>query len=195
MSPEDLKRTQYWNVDTNSARAGATQRAETSTDWRSYLLPLSHMVGASLHTWGVATGLTVSAMANQEGLTIAPGVGLDAAGQLIALAEDGFAITDPTVDPDQMRNVPTVPVDTSGVRLATTGLQGDYVVTIRWREVEEGNPPVLKQTPLGAAAPRGGVPRHGRAIVSGSGHARHESPRDSVNANRQTVSRSAGRTD
>ena len=74
MIPQDLKRTQYWNLDTNSARAGATQRAETSTDWRSYLLPLSHMVGASLHTWGVTTGLTVSAMANQEGLTIAPGV-------------------------------------------------------------------------------------------------------------------------
>ena len=94
----------------------ATQRphphGESLTDVEDYLLPQAQNRAASLYTWGVADGLSVSAVPHQPGLTIAPGVALDAAGHLIALAANGFAIVDPTVDPDprQVQHIPTVPV-------------------------------------------------------------------------------------
>jgi hypothetical protein len=85
MTSLPLMRTEYWNPSTNTVRDGATAHGESLTDSENYLLPQAQMTGASLFTWGVADGLSVSASPNQPGLTIAPGVALDAAGHLIAL--------------------------------------------------------------------------------------------------------------
>src|SRR5450759_508498 len=131
MTSLPLMRTEYWNPSTNTVRGGATAHGESLTDVENYLLPQAQMTGASLFTRGVADGLSVSASANQPGLTIAPGVALDANGHLIALAANGFAIVDPTVDPNQIQNIPTVPVTASGVSLssANLNLSGDYFLT------------------------------------------------------------------
>src|SRR5512145_1822957 len=116
-----LIRTEYWNLSTNTVRSGATAHGESLTDVDNYLLPQAQVHASSLYTWGVADGLSVSAVPNQPSLTISPGVALDAAGHLIALAANGFAVVDPTVDPNQVQNIPTVPVALNGVVLSTTG--------------------------------------------------------------------------
>ena len=151
MSSLPLMRTEYWNLSTGTVRSGATGHGESLTDVENYLLPQAQIQGSSLLLWGVAEGLTVTAVPNQADLSIAPGVALDAAGRLIALAASGVAITDPTVDPHQVQNIPTVPVDASGVVLSTAGLSGDCVLTLTWREVlgqsQLANAPVLIHAP------------------------------------------------
>jgi hypothetical protein len=151
MTSLPLMRTEYWNPSTNTVRGGATAHGESLTDVENYLLPQAQMTGASLFTRGVADGLSVSASANQPGLTIAPGVALDANGHLIALAANGFAIVDPSVDPNQIQNIPTVPVAAGGVSLSSTGISGDCFLTIMWREIlgqsQLANAPVLIHAP------------------------------------------------
>jgi hypothetical protein len=144
-------RTEYWNLSTNTVRSGTTAHIESLTDVENYLLPQAQVSASSLYTWGVADGLTVSAVPTQPGVTIAPGVALDAAGHLIALAANGFAIVDPTVDPNQVQNIPTVRVDPTGVVLSTAGLSGACFLTLTWREVldpsQPANAPVLLHAP------------------------------------------------
>ena len=68
---------------------------------------------------------------------MATGVALDVGGQMVVLAEGGLAIVDPFVGPTGVQNIPTVQVEASGVTFDTTGLAGDMLFTITWREVEE----------------------------------------------------------
>jgi hypothetical protein len=163
-----LIRTEYMNVSTGTVRGGSTGHGESLTDMESYLLPAAQVLASSLHTWGVADGLLVNATSGETGLTISPGSALDSAGHLITVAVGGFAVTDPSVDPSQIVNVPTVPVGAGGVVLDTAGLTGDLVLTVTWREVLEGqltNTPVLVHAPwvrlLGAAD----VPADGSQVV------------------------------
>ena len=168
MTSLPLIRTEYMNVSTGTVRGGSTGHGESLTDMESYLLPAAQIVASSLHTPGVADGLLVNAASGGTGLTISPGSALDSTGHLITVAVGGFVVTDPSVDPGQIVNVPTVAVGAGGVVLDTTGLTGDLVLTLTWREVLEGqlaNTPVLVHAPwvrlLGAAD----VPADGSQIV------------------------------
>jgi hypothetical protein len=151
MSSLPLMRTEYWNLSTNTVRGGATAHGESLTDVESYLLPHAQVSTSSLHIWGVAGGLAVSATPQQIGVTVSPGVALDAAGHLIAVAVDGFVVIDATVDPHQVANIPTVPVTVGGVVLDTADLSGELFLTLTWREVlgqsQLANAPVLIHAP------------------------------------------------
>lgn len=163
-------RTQYWNLATNTLRGGTTGHGESVTDIESGLLPLAHATESSLHSWGVADGLTVLATANSPGVTVAPGTGLDVLGRLIVLASGGVAVVDPSVDPGQMVNVPTVPVTDAGVVLPTDTLAtGALLLTVAFREVQDqgqlANAPVLLHAPWLRLQAPGDVPDDGRQLV------------------------------
>jgi hypothetical protein len=151
MTSLPLVRTEYLNVSTGTVRSGATSHGESLVDMESYLLRHDQISSSALHSWGVVEGLSTMAAPNPANLTVTPGVALDSAGHLIALAVGGFAIVDPTVDPTQVANVPTVPVTADGVVVATSGLTGDRYLTITWREVLDpsstGNAPTLIHAP------------------------------------------------
>jgi hypothetical protein len=136
MSSLPLTRTEYWNVSQNPPipRTGSTAHGESITDIENYLLPLSQMKASGFYTWGVVDGLTVSAVAGQPGLTIAPGLALDLAGHVLALASGGSAVVDPTTDPTQIQSITTVPVGASGVALSTASNSGDCVLTLTFLE-------------------------------------------------------------
>lgn len=74
---------------------------------------------------------------------MATGVALDVGGQMVVLAEGGLAIVDPFVGPTGVQNILTVQVEASGVTFDTTGLAGDMLFTITWREVEEATSGLL----------------------------------------------------
>jgi hypothetical protein len=78
MNPTPMTRSQYFNVATGTVRAGSTSHGESLTDVESGLLPLARSTASSLHSWGVAGGLTVTAATGQPGVTVAPGAALDA---------------------------------------------------------------------------------------------------------------------
>ena len=152
MNALPLIRTQYRNLSIpGTVRAGSTTHGESLTDVENFLLPLSLSATSSLYVAGVADGLTVTATPQQKGVTVGPGVALDAVGHVIVLAAGGFAVIDPAANPSQIVNVPTVPVDASGVTVDTTGLTGDLLLTVTWAEVagqdEPGSPPVLIHAP------------------------------------------------
>jgi hypothetical protein len=169
MTSLPLVRTEYLNVSTGTVRAGATSHGESLTDMESYLLRHDQIGSSALHSWGVAEGLSVMGVPDPTSLTVTPGVALDSAGHLIALAAGGFAITDPTVDPSQVANVPTVPVTADGVVVATAGLTGDRYLTITWREVLDpsstGNAPTLIHAPWLRLQPVADVSDTGEQVV------------------------------
>jgi hypothetical protein len=111
----------------------------------------------------------VTATAGQTGVTIAVGVALDPAGHVIAIAAGGFAVVDQTVDPNQVANVPAVPVDPAGVALDTTGFTGELLVTATWREVlgdgQLSNAPVLVHAPWLRLQPAADVPDGASPVV------------------------------
>ena len=169
MTSLPLVRTEYMNVSTNTVRTGATSHGESLTDVESYFMRHSQVGLSALHAWGVAEGLTVLAAPDPASLTVKPGVALDSAGHLISLAAGGFAITDPTVDPGQVANVPTVQVTADGVIVATTGLTGDRYLTLTWREVIDpsspSSAPTLLHTPWLRLQPVAEVPDTGEQVV------------------------------
>jgi Chaperone of endosialidase len=152
MSSLPLTRTEYWNVSQTPPipRTGSTAHGESITDMESYLMPAAQVLTSSLYRGGVADGLTVSAVSGQAGVTITPGVALDTAGHVIALAANGVAVVDPDAA-NQVQGVATVPVTQNGVVFATGGPAGDYLLTLTWREVldqgQVGNAPVLLHAP------------------------------------------------
>jgi hypothetical protein len=169
MSDIAMMRTEYLNVSTGTVRTGATGHGESLTDVESYLLPLDQARGASLHSWGVAGGLTVGATTGQGGVTVTMGTALDAAGHTAVLATSGTAIVDPDVDPNEIVNIPTVTVPAGGLSLPTDGLSGDRFVTLTWREVlgsgVVANAPVLLHAPWLRLVPVAGFTHDGTQIV------------------------------
>jgi len=170
MSPLPITRTQYFNVATGTVRAGSTSHGESLTDVESGLLPLARSTAASLHTWGVADGLSVTAVTGQQGVTVTPGAALDSLGRLVALAAGGVAIIDPAADPSQVVNIATVPVGDGGVTVATDGLgPATLLLTATFREVQDqgqvGAPPVLLHAPWLRLRVDASVPDDGREVV------------------------------
>ncbi len=169
MTSLPLVRTEYFNFSTDTPRTGATGHGESLIDMESYVLPHDQIGSSTLHTWGVADGLTVAVVPDPVSLTIEPGVALDGTGRLICLATGGFAIVDPTVDPTQMANVPTMPVAAGGVVVATGALTGDQYLTMTWREVLDpsasGNAPTLIHAPWLRLQPLADVSDTGDVVV------------------------------
>lgn len=152
MSPIPMTRSQYFNVATGTVRAGSTNHGESLTDVESGLLPLARSTASSLHSWGVADGLTVTATTGQPGVSVSPGAALDSFGRLVALAPGGVAVVDPAADPSQVVNIATVPVSDAGVTVSTDGLgPATLLLTATFREVQDqeqaGAPPVLLHAP------------------------------------------------
>ena len=151
MAGKGLTRTDYWNRVTGSVRTGDTRHDETVTDMESFLLPYGQAAMTGLHSWGVADGFSVTATAGHAGLTVSPGIAIDASGQLIVLLAGGLAVTDPGIDPSDVANIPTVPVDTAGLALPTAGAVGPQYLTVRYLEVSVGgllgNAPALVHAP------------------------------------------------
>jgi hypothetical protein len=171
MTSLPLTRTEYWNVSQTPPipRTGPTAHGESITDMESYLMPVAQTLTSSLYHDGVADGLTVSAVSGQAGVTIAPGVALDAAGRVIALAAGGVAVVDPNA-PNQVQGVATVPVPQGGLAFATSGPAGDYLLTLTWREVldqgQVGNVPVLLHAPWVRLAPAAGFADDQQVILA-----------------------------
>lgn len=164
-----LTRTEYRNLSTGTVRTGATGHGESLTDVEEYILPVDRTRNSALHGWGVARGLTVTATAGAAGVTVATGTALDADGDVVALVEGGLAVTDPTADPTQVQNVPTVPVVAAGVPLATAGTTGEVLVTLTWREVAgtglQSNSPVRHHAPWLRLVPAVGYADTGQQVV------------------------------
>jgi hypothetical protein len=169
MSDGALKRTEYWNISTGTVRTGATGHGESLTDMESYLLPMDAARGAALYSWGVAAGLAAQGTSGQPGVTVSSGTALDAAGRLIMLVPDGAVIVDPTVDPAQVQDVPTVPVGADGITLPTAGAAADCLLTLTWREVLADSPlanaPVLVHAPWLRLVPAPGFQDTGDQVV------------------------------
>ncbi|XHS77628.1 hypothetical protein ACFJGW_18170 [Burkholderiaceae bacterium UC74_6] len=128
-------RTIYTDPTTNGLmRPGATSHAESMVDQVKHDQPLARVLGSGLHDWGVGEGLVISATLNQPGIHVLPGVAVDAAGQLISLAQTGKAEIGP--DADNPAVAPElVDVLASGAVLPTPAtLTGSYFVSLRWRE-------------------------------------------------------------
>ncbi|WP_346417510.1 hypothetical protein, partial [Listeria welshimeri] len=99
---------------------------------------------------GVATGLTVTALAGLPGVTVSPGLAVDADGRVVALTAGGVAVVDPAADVGDL-HAQTAEVTESGVSVSTVGVHGDVLLTVAWREVTgEGqtrDAPVLLHAP------------------------------------------------
>ncbi|WP_194814243.1 hypothetical protein [Nocardia sp. XZ_19_385] len=152
MATPELKRTDYWNRVTDTVRSGNPNRTENVTDIENFTIPYVNALTAGLHLWGVAIGLTVSAIVDQSGVFITPGAACDSAGHLITLTAGGIAIVSPDIDPGQTTDIPTIPVTSNGITLPTPAdLSGTHYVTIRYHEVTTegllGNAPTLTHAP------------------------------------------------
>ena len=151
MAGKALMRTDYWNRVTGSVRIGDTRRDETVTDVEGFLLPYAQAGTVGLHLWGIAAGLSVTATADQPGLSVAAGSAIDAAGHLIVVSGGGVAVVDPDIDPADVTHIPTVAVDTTGLILPTAADTGPRYLTVRYLEVSVegllGNSPALVHAP------------------------------------------------
>ncbi|MEV0711569.1 hypothetical protein [Nocardia aurea] len=148
-----IKRTDYWNRTgaVPKVRNGDSTHGETVTDIEDFVLPYSRATLTTLRLWGVGDGLTVTATVNTTGLKVTTGVSIDDDGRAAVLVEGGVAVIDPAVTADAISDVPTAPVDATGVALSTGTLTGPKVLTIRYREVAVeglvGNAPTLVHAP------------------------------------------------
>lgn len=161
-----VKRTEYFNFDTGSARSGGTVRAETLVDTEDYYRRLDEARGGSLHTWGICGGLEVSATPGQPGLTVRPGTALDSTGRTTVLTADGFAVVDPNADPEGVLNIPIVEVGADGLRLDTAGAgEGTRLLTLTWREVVGETRLIRLHAPWLRLLPGDGFEDAGRQVV------------------------------
>ena len=140
MTSEYLERTSYSdpNRQNNPVRSGTPTLAESERDMDQYYRPLERIHGSSLHGWGVASGLSVTATLNSATLSVLPGVAVDSKGQHIALAEGGNA--EVGLNPTGFSTGATLkPVTASGVALPTSGLIGDKYLTMQFYETFDSN--------------------------------------------------------
>jgi hypothetical protein len=138
LTSENLQRTTYRDPTTpgNPVRAGSPTRAENALDMDQYYRPLERIHGTSLHGWGVASGLSVSATLNSPNstLTVLPGVALDSNGRHISLAVGGNAEIGPSADAPGA-NPTLVPVAATGVSFPIPATaSGDKYLTIQFWE-------------------------------------------------------------
>jgi hypothetical protein len=134
MASEPMVRTIYTDPTTSGlVRQGPTAHAESMVDQVRYAQPLERVHGSGLHDWGIGEGLALAVTLNQPGVRVLPGVGVDAAGRHISLAEAGKAEVGPNADDPNVAPMLTEVLAT-GALLPTTGLNGSFFVSVRWRE-------------------------------------------------------------
>ncbi len=109
--------------------------AQNCADVEKYLIPAGMAAHSALHVAGVGDGLRVSAARDTAEIRVSPGTALDSEGHVVVVAEGGVVVTDA---PGGTAEEPhTLPVETEGVALPTTGHEpGDYRLTVSWREIE-----------------------------------------------------------
>lgn len=141
MTSQKLSRTTYRdpNLTSNPVRSGDSTRGENAIDMDNYYRPLEQVHGSSLHGWGVASGLKVTATLNSPHVNVQPGVALDEAGRHISLALGGQAEVDPNADNPGTTKLDLVDVTAAdGATIPTTTdawtVSGDKYVTIQWWE-------------------------------------------------------------
>lgn len=114
-------------------------------DFVDYFLPQDRIQNAHLRQWGIAGGLTVTGAVGAAELAIEPGAAIDAAGRLIALADDGTGDIGANPPGAQHEEVPTP------VALPLAGHGGQrYYVTIAYSEIlriDEGSGGRLEVVP------------------------------------------------
>jgi Chaperone of endosialidase len=144
MSAEPVKRSQYFNPPSTECPHSSRNHFE---DWEEFHLPMARMHHAALHGHGVATGLEVSAGAQEGGtqVVVSPGIALNADGELIALAADGQA--DIGIDrPGEAGQQIAAPF-----RVGTAGREsGSYYLCVQFAQTlrfTEGSCGKLEQTP------------------------------------------------
>jgi hypothetical protein len=135
MTSQPFRHTSY--IDSmGQPRGGSTGHSESQVDLTQYHQPLEQVHGSSLHTWGIAVGLTVSAVSGQPNLTVTTGIGLDSTGRHISLATSpasplGILLYGVCLG---AAATPT-PVTGNTVTLTTTSTDsGDRYLTIEWKE-------------------------------------------------------------
>jgi hypothetical protein len=140
MSGEPLVRTSYRDPTTGIVRSGSPAYTEVNLDVEQYHQAHERIHGSGPHSFGVAGGLGVTAVAGQKGITVQPGVAIDAPGRHISLGAGGQAQVGTTAD-QHGNPIPAklVPVAANGVPCDTTGLTGDFYVTIQWYETFDWN--------------------------------------------------------
>lgn len=140
MDPERLERTAY----AGETSAATVLRTEAQRDTEAYWRPRGRMQAGALGR-GVVAGLALQV---QEGsVSVAPGIAVDAAGEIVSLAVDGTALVDGV----------EVEVTGDGVTLALPGGPGSALVRIAFHESVVGgvaarrvaHTPVLSVTALG----------------------------------------------
>ncbi len=128
-------RTEYRNLSNATVRGGSTGHGESLTDMESFLMPMERARTKASFSAGVLEGLVLSAATGDDSISLSLGTALDSVGNLVVLADSGFAIVDQTVDPNDVENVPWVTVGPTGVTVSPAGLSGDQVVVVTWREI------------------------------------------------------------
>ncbi|MGN9907822.1 hypothetical protein ACTMTJ_09735 [Phytohabitans sp. LJ34] len=159
MTAQNLTRTSYRDAN-GDERGGDTSRKESNWDVEQYLQPMERLHGSELHEWGVASGLRVTATVNQAGVTVAPGVALDAQGRHLSLAAGGQARLDGTTLAD---------VGPAGVTLPTPpGQSGEWYLTIGFAETFDSaipGAPRVDHTPLLQRYRPADLPADGSRVV------------------------------
>lgn len=150
-----LQRTQHRNLVTGADLSGSTAHRESRVDLEDYVDPIAAARTRTLHGAGVADGLRVTAAANTPGVRVAPGVAVDTRGRTVVLEEGGVAVTAPTADGTNARNLATVAVAPDGVPVDTAGLTGPRLLTLAWAEAEAGGATLLRHAPWLQLLPAG----------------------------------------
>jgi len=141
MSSQPLVHTDWYNYERKVQRGGETGRGESQVDMEQYQQLLEQIHGSGLHSWGIASGLAVSVTKTSDGvpaLQISPGIGLDANGKHISLADGGHAEINPSPRTQGSSGAfhELADVSPTGVTFPTKNnySAGDYYLTIEWRE-------------------------------------------------------------
>ena len=136
MAAQKLQRTTHRDplAPGNPVRTGNVSHAEAARDMDQYDRPLEQVhAGATLHGWGIAAGLQVTATLNAPDLRVLAGVALDATGRHISLAEGGTAEIGQNAEAPGATPMPAA-VTPTGVVIPTAGLTGAKFVTIQFLE-------------------------------------------------------------
>jgi hypothetical protein len=132
---EALTEDEYKGVSTESPSC-----TQSYIDQWKYTHRIEKLHGSGLHGWGIATGLEVEIVVDQNtgktSLNVLPGIALDSEGRHISLAVDGIAELNPKADDSGQSATPSI-VTTNGINLPTekSPFKNTWAyLTIQWWE-------------------------------------------------------------
>ncbi|MGY1670341.1 hypothetical protein [Geodermatophilus sp. SYSU D00710] len=163
MGAVPLTRSSYLDSTGSVRDEPPTEPRESQLDQEQLVIAWGRIHANGSHGWGVATGLDVSATVDAAGLTVAPGIAIDALGQHISLAEGaGRALVGTSNTP--------VDVIGTGVALPTTGtggtaLSGPFNVTVEFAEFLDQDTRRYRHTPRVRLVASEGFTNDGTRVV------------------------------